>query len=256
MRSFLAFTKKEWLEHIRSSRLTVLLILFAAFGIMNPATAKLTPWLMDMMADSLAESGLTVTEVTITALDSWMQFFKNIPMFLIAFILLEGSVFTKEYQSGTLILSLTKGLGRWKVALSKTLMIALLWTAGYWMGFGITYGYNAYYWDNSLAHSLGFSALIWWLFGLWVIFLMILTSVTFRTGAGVLVTTGGVVVVSYLLGMIPKIAEYLPTFLTDGNSLIYGTKSPEDYIPALIVTGVTAISALAASFAVFNKKQL
>ena len=256
MRTFIAFLKKEWMEQIRSSRLTILFILFVLFGIMNPATAKLTPWLLEMMADSLAESGMTITDVTVTALDSWMQFFKNIPMFLMAFILLEGSIFTKEYRSGTLILSLTKGLERYKVLVSKTVTVVLLWSAGFWMSFGITYAYSAYYWDNSVASSLGFSALCWWVFGLWVICLLVLFSVLFQTGTGVLAGTGATVAVSYLVGMIPKIAKYLPTLLTDGNSLIYGLKEPREYVAAMIVAAVTGVASLAGGWILFNKKQL
>ena len=61
---------------------------------------------------------------------------------------------------------------------------------------------------------------------------------------------------STVLAMIPKVSSSLPTLLTDGNSLIYGRKSPEDYTAALVITGVTAVAALAVSIVRFNKKQL
>ena len=256
MRSLLAFTKKEITEQARTGKLLFLGILFVLFGIMNPAVAKLTPWLMEQMADSLADIGMNITEVTVTAMDSWVQFFKNIPMALIAFVLLESSIFTKEYRSGTLILSLTKGLSRYKVVVSKTALLTLLWTAGYWLCYAITYAYNAYYWDNSIAQSLVFSAVVWWIFGLWVIALTVLFSTLSNANTGVLVGTGGVVLASSLVGMIPKVTKYLPTMLTDGNSLIYGTKTPEDYTAALIVACVTAAASFAVSLTLFNKKQL
>ncbi|MBQ4113643.1 MAG: ABC transporter permease subunit [Clostridia bacterium] len=256
MRSLLAFTKKEITEHMRSGKILFLGILFVLFGIMNPAVAKLTPWLMEMLADSLAESGMTITEVNITAMDSWVQFFKNIPMALIAFVLLESNIFTKEYRSGTLILSLTKGLQRYKVMTAKTAVLILLWSVGYWLCYGITYAYNAYFWDNAIAKSLPFSVLCWWVFGLWVIALMSLFSALFSTNTCVLVGTGGVVMVSALLSMIPKLTEYLPTLLTDGNSLIYGVKEPDAYIAALAVVGSTALAALVGGLILFNKKQL
>ena len=256
MRTLLAFTKKEITEQARTGKLLFLGILFVLFGIMNPAVAKLTPWLMEQMADSLADMGMNITEVTVTAMDSWVQFFKNIPMALIAFVLLESSIFTKEYRSGTLILSLTKGLARWKVVVSKTAVLTVLWSAGYWLCYGITYAYNAYYWDNSIAQSLAFSAVAWWVFGLWVIALMVLFSTLSSANTGVLVGTGGVVLASSLAGMIPKLSKYLPTMLTDGNSLIYGTKTPEDYTPALIVACVTAAASSAVSLTLFNKKHL
>ena len=106
MKSLLAFIKKEITEQIRSGKVLFLTLLFVLFGIMNPAVAKLTPWLLETMADSLAESGMVVTSVTVSAMDSWMQFFKNMPIGLLVFILMESNIFSKEYQSRTLILSL------------------------------------------------------------------------------------------------------------------------------------------------------
>lgn len=154
MRSLFAFMKKEFTEQLRSGRLMILGLLFVLFGIMNPAIAKLTPWLLETLSDSLAESGMIVTDVKVSAMDSWVQFYKNQAMGLIAFVLLESSIFTKEYTSGTLVLSLTKGLERYKVVVSKTVVLAVLWTIGYWICFAITYGYNAYFWDNSVAQNL------------------------------------------------------------------------------------------------------
>ena len=162
MKSLIAFIKKEIMEQLRTGRLMILGMLFILFGIMNPAVAKLTPWMLETMADSLAESGIIVIDVTISAMDSWVQFFKNIPMALIAFVLMESNIFTREYQTGTLVLSLTKGLKRYKVVVSKTVVLTGLWSFGYWLCFGITYGYNAYFWDNAVAKNLMFSVICWW----------------------------------------------------------------------------------------------
>ena len=256
MRALLACTKKEMTEQLRSGKLTILGILFLLFGVMNPAVAKLTPWLMEVMADSLEGSGLIITEVTITAMDSWVQFFKNIPMALIVFILMEGGIFTGEYRSGTLILSLSKGLARYKVVVAKAAVTALLWSVGYWLCFGVTYAYNAYFWDNAVAKHLIFSVVLWWVFGLWCVALTVLFSVVSRTGTGVLLGTGGIAFGSSLFGGLPKLAAYLPTRLTDGVSLIYGTLSPDDYTVALVIVAISGVACLAVSVPLFNKKQL
>ena len=256
MKSLLAFIKKEITEQLRSGRLMILGILFVLLGIMNPAVAKLTPWLLEVMADSLAESGMTVTNVTVSAMDSWMQFFKNMPIGMIAFVLLQSSIFTKEYSSGTLVLSLTKGLERFQVVISKTAVLTVLWTLGYWLCFGITYGYNAYFWDNSVAQNLIFSVVCWWLFGVFVISLIILLSTIENSNTGVLVGTGSIVLVSYLLGLLPKISKYLPTFLADGNSLIYGVAEEKSYVAAMVITMVASLICFAVSIPIFKKKQL
>ena len=256
MRSLIAFMKKEFTEQLRSGRLMILGLLFVLFGIMNPAIAKLTPWLFETMADSLAESGMIVTDVKVSAMDSWVQVFKNVPMGLVAFILLESSIFTKEYSSGTLVLSLTKGLERYKVIVSKTIVLTVLWSVGYLLCFGITYGYSAYFWDNSVAQNLIFSVVCWWIFGLMVIALMVLFSTVAKSNTSVLLGTGGVVLASYLVGLLPKCSKYLPTFLTDGNSLIYGLAEAKAYMPSLIIAIAASIICFAISIPIFNKKQL
>ncbi len=252
----IAFLKKEFWEQLRSGKMMFLGILFVLFGIMNPATAKMTPWLLETMADSLAQSGMTITVAEVSAMDSWVQFFKNIPMALIAFVLMESSTFTKEYQSGTLLLSLTKGLARYKVVIAKTLVLTVLWTLGYWLCFGITYGYNAYFWNNSVAQNLMYAAICWWVFGLWVVSLLILFSTLAGENTGVLVGTGGVVLASSLLSFFPKLQKFLPTLLTDGNSLIYGVAEASKYTPALLVAAGMALTCFAVSIPIFNKKQL
>ena len=252
MKSLIAFIKKELLEQIRTGKVMILGALFVLFGIMNPAIAKL--WLLETLTDSLAESGMIVTEVTVNALDSWVQFFKNIPMALIAYVLIESSIFTKEYQSGTLLLSLTKGFERYKVVLSKTIVLSLLWTVGYWMCFGITYAYNTYFWDNSIAQHLILSVVCWWLFGMWVIALLILCSTIMNTNAGVLMGTGSVVLISYVLGFLPKIKPYVPTSLTNGTVLIYGVTTADTYFIPLILVVIMCVICFITSILLFNKK--
>lgn len=256
MRAFLAFMKKEWMEQIRSSRLVILAILFLMFGIMNPAIAKLTPWLFEVMAESLEESGMVVTTVEIDAMTSWVQFFKNVPMALIVFILMQSNIFIKEYQSGTLVLALTKGLHRYKVIVSKVVVLITMWTVFYWMHFGITYVYNDYFWDNAVAKNLLFSTVCWWIFGLWTIALLVLFSTIASANTGVLVGTGAVVFGLYMLSLLPKLTKYLPTLLMDGNSLIYGAKDMEDYTMALIITMAISFICILVSVPLLNKKRI
>ena len=256
MRSLLAFTKKEFMEQIRTGRLMITLALFIVLGIMNPAIAKLTPWILDMLSDALAESGMTITTAQVSALDSWMQFYKNLPIGLIAFVLLHGTVFTREYGAGTLVLSLTKGLKRYKVVVAKSLSLTAIWSFSYWLCFAITYLYNSYYWDNSVASSLGLSAVMWWLFGIFVISLTMLISSASLSGTAVLMGAGGAVLALYVVGLLPKIGKYMPTSLMSGTSLVYGVTKPSEYVAAIIITAVLTLSSFAASIPLFNKKQL
>ena len=256
MKILMAFVKKEWMDLIRSGRLMIHLTIFLLLGIMNPAVAKLTPWLMEMMAESMEQSGLMITEVTVDAMTSWTQFFKNIPMGLIVFVLINGNLFTKEYGKGTLILVLTKGLNRYKVLVAKLGMLLLTWSVCYFMCFGITYAYNAYFWDNSVAYNLAESILFYWVAGVFAVALMVLFSVVFCNATGVFLGTGGVFATCYFVSMIPKLAKFLPTKLMGTTGLLMGTENVSDYKECLIVTIVMIIVMLAVSVPIFNKKKL
>lgn len=256
MRSLWAFFKKELLESARSGKLLILGVLFFAFGVMNPAIAKLTPWMMEMMAEELASTGITVGDVAVDAMTSWTQFFKNIPMALIAFVFLYGSSFTKEYESGTLVLMLTRGLARVKVVFAKAALMLLVWSAGYFLCFGVTYGYNAYYWDNSIAVRLLPAVMNWWLFGVFTVALMVLFSTLSKSSGGVLLGTGGSILAFYLISMIPKAAKYLPTALMNSASLLVGGEEIEDYVMSIVITSLLILAGIALSLPVFNRKQL
>ena len=229
MKSLIAFWQKELTEQLRTGKLLLLGILFVVFGVMNPAVAKLTPWLLETFAGTLEASGMTLTAVPVTALDSWAQFYKNIPMGLIAFLLIESGSFTKEYRAGTLVLMLTKG---------------------------IAYGYTAYYWDQSVVLHLVLAATLWWVFGLFAVALTVLFSTLFRSETAVLGATGGVVLLCSLAGILPQLKKALPTRLTEGTALICGAADPKDYTLALLITAAASVVCLAVSIPVFNKKSL
>ncbi len=212
--------------------------------------------MMEILSDSMAENGLIVTNVQVDALTSWTQFFKNIPIVLIAFVLIYSDIFTKEYKSGTLLLVLTKGVSRYKIVLAKTVLLLSLWTVGYGICFAITYGYTAYFWDNSIANNLFFSVTIWWLFGIWVLCLIVLFSSLLQNSTGVSLCTGGTVLSAYLLSIIPKIKAYSPTVLMHACSLLMGVEEREAYIKAIVIAVSLCIVCVAVSIPVINKRQL
>ncbi|MCI9441560.1 MAG: ABC transporter permease subunit [Ruminococcus sp.] len=251
-----AFLKKEWMEWSRTGRLLILLLVFVLFGIMNPAVAKLIPWLMETMSESLADTGLIITEVTVDAMDSWMQFYKNIPMALIVFVLLCSGGFTSEYEKGTLIPVVAKGLSRRKIIAAKALFLYGSWTVLYLLCAGITYGYNAYFWDNSVAENLIFATVCTWLFGVWVIALLLFFSAAAQNSPQVLLGTGGVAVGVYVLGMFPKLSPYLPAKLMDGMSLLQGISNREDYHASMAAAGGMIILCMALAVVCFDRKRL
>lgn len=256
MRQLIAFMGKEFTEVVRTGKLVILVILFLLFGVMNPAIAKMTPWLMEMMSESLGDAGLTVTEVKVDALTSWTQFYKNLPIALIIFLLLFSSILTVEYQKGTLINMITKGMARWRIIISKAIVMIVFWTVGYWMCYGITYAYNAYFWDNGIASHVFFSAVCFYLTGIWLITLILLMSVFFQSNSAVVIATGIVFLIIYLLGLFPDIKEYLPAQLLSSSDLLVGMAKSSEYLWAVIVTMLLSAFNLAAAVLYFNKRNV
>ena len=205
-------------------------------------TAPFHAWRCDSLSDIYAAEGRKGLDREIMA--------------LIVFVLVYSGTFTKEYESGTLILILTKGLSRYKVVLAKFAVMLTTWTIGYWLCFAVTYGYNAYFWDNSIAVWLMPASIHWWLFGVWVVCLIMLFSTLCSNYIGVLLGTGGSVLGIYLISLFPQIGKYTPTALMNSASLLIGAETSDVYGLAILTTVLVNVSCLIISIAVMNKKQL
>ena len=255
MKQLVAFIQKEFMEIVRNSKLLICGIIFALLGIMNPAIAKLTPWIIEMYSNT-SSSGIVFQKVEVTALTSWEQFYKNMPIAFIVFVLMFSGIVASELQKGTLINIVTKGMSRWKIMISKFIMMLVLWTGVYFLSYVITYFYNAFYWDNSIAKHIFFAVFCFYLFGVWLISLIILVSAFADNSTTVSLGVGGGFIVSYLLGMVPKLQDYLPTKLMDSLILIVGQAEPGEYIPAIIIVLCLSIANLVFGIIFFNKKNL
>ena len=248
MKPLFAFIKKELTEALRGGKLYILLAIFVLFGLMNPILVQLTPLMMDMLSESLSQAGINLGEIPVNATASWAQFFKNIPMALIVFVVLGGNTFTKEYQRGTLVLLLTKGLKRSHAVIAKTLVLILGWTAGYFLCFGITYAYNQVVWGNSELLFLTEAVLAWWLAGVFAMAAVVFFSALFKSTVLVLLGTGGCFAVSYLLSIIPFVNEWLPTALMSVAS--------DDIIKPVAVTVTLSLAMLISAVPIINKKEI
>ncbi len=248
----MVFLKKEITEYSRNGKLIVFGIIAFVFGLMNPAITKLTPWLFETMADSLKEQGMRVINVETNAASCWQQYYKNLPMLLIIFLILSAGSFAKEYGKGTLLLVITKGYPRKKIFLAKTVMILGCYTAVSLVYFGVTYFYSGYYWDNSILSHIGLAALFYWVFGLLAISLILFFSSIITDTTGIIGATAGSMIALYLLSIIPKAGKYLPVKLMSSEQLLSKAAVPGDFTPALIITLVLAAGFAVAGGAIFS----
>jgi ABC-2 type transport system permease protein len=256
MKQIVTLLKKEFTELFRTGKATVLLIVFVIFGVMNPALAKLMPWMLNLMSSSLSDAGITIGTITVDAMAAWTQYFKNLFMEYILVLALFCGTLTNECQSGTLVNLLAKGLPRWKVVAVKFLSAFAVWSFCYWLTFAVTFGYSAYFWDNSIVSNLGLAAFSAYLLGVWLIALILMFSAFLRSGMYVLLASGAVYGVSAALGALPMLTKYLPARLDGAFSLLTGALFPEDFTFSIVITTALSALALAISIAGFQRKQL
>ena len=116
-------------------------------------------------------------------------------MGFIVFLLIFGGILSQEISKGTLIIVLAKGLSRHAVILFKYLVSLILWTISLCMASITNYGYTVYLFGETSADYLIFSLFCLWLFGAFVLALIILSN-TLTTG-----NYGGLLLIVAVLGM-------------------------------------------------------
>lgn len=253
MKAYYAFLKKELCEMSRTYKLFIMGIVFFIFGVISPLSAKYMPQIIE----AFMPAGMQITLMEPTAIDSWAEFYKNISqMGLIVMLIVLSGTMANEITRGSLILVLTKGLSRKCVVMAKFTAGGLVWSAAYWLAFGITYMYTDYFWNTGLPQVL-FSSFCLWLFGVMLIAVEILGGVIFSSNYGALLFTGSIVVVLFILNIPPRWQEYNPLNLAAGNVNLIAEKSPaSDFtVPIILAVAVSIISILEAVIS-FNKKKI
>ncbi len=254
MRGFAAFTKKELLESVRTYKLFILLAVFLLFGMMNPLFAKLMP----KIVEAALPKGMEMSLAEPTAIDSWSQFYKNIPqMGLLVLVILFSPMLSGEFSKGTLINILTKGLPRKTVIVSKYLFSSLLWSASYWLCYGITFLYTSLLWTQESVSHIFPAALFLWAFGLLLLAVLIFAGVLCKSSYGCLLFTGGFVAVLFLLDLIPKVKKINPIKLASDNLMLLTNESVlSDWTWPMVSCFCIIMAGIWGGVILFNKRQI
>ncbi len=132
-----------------------------------------------------------------------------------------------------------------------------MWSAGYALSAAAAVGYTAYLFGNGALPNLYYSMLLLWLFGAFLLALLLFAS-TFAPGSyGGLLATAGALVVLLVLNSFPALARYNPATLASKNAaLLSGGAAPADLAATVWVTLGYITALLAASVLVFRKKRL
>ena len=124
------------------------------------------------------------------------------------------------------------------------------------MCYGITYGYNAYFWDNSVVAYPLFASFCYWLFGLWVLAILVFFSASMASNVQVLLGTGVVVLGTYLLGLIPKLSKFVPTKLMAGMAILQEATEPADCYWSIGIACFMMVLCVVAAVMSFDRRKL
>lgn len=254
MKGYMAFLKKELIEYAKTYKLLIMLTVFAIFGITNPLVAKLLPEILK----NFATDGVTIKVPEPTAYDAWQQFFKNATqMGLIVTVIVFSGILSSELSKGTLINLLTKGLSRTAVMLSKFTGMVLVWTASIVLCFGLTYVYTVYLFPKDEIGNLLFSVFCLWLFGLFLLAVILFSATLTKSSYGCLLLTGAVVAVCLIINIIPSAHKYNPISLSaDNMGLIMNSIKRSSLYSAILISCILSWIFVSLSVVIFRKKQL
>lgn len=251
MRGYIAFVKKEFLENVRTYKLFILLILFFIFGMMSPLTAKLMPELLKNMD----MKGMTITIPDPTATDSYMQFFKNVgQMGLVVLVIIFSGSLTTELTKGTLVNVLAKGLSRQAVILAKFTAAVMVWSVSLLAAFLTTYGYTEYLFKQNNIYHLGYSVFCLWLFGIFLLSVLIFAGTMNKSSYGSLLYTALAVGILFVLNLFPSVQQYNPILLmTDNVKMLTKTYDTTDSYKVVAITVPISVCFVLCSMARFKK---
>ena len=256
MNGFAAFLSKELIQTVRSMRLLIVVAVFLLLGLMNAPLAKFTPQILEMTGIGDLSGALSLADPQ--AFDAWVQFFGNVgQMGILVILLICGSTLSGEKSKGTLILPLTKGLGRSGVILIKFLTISALWTVSVLVAALSSWFYTVLLFPDSGVEYLVLTIALLWLFGEFLLAMIPLSSVLFKGSMGGLIVPGGVLFLVLVMSAFPDLLFWNPMLLgTNGIMLMIGTKVPIDFLaPSLVAIGAI-VGALAAALLRFRKIEL
>ncbi|MFD2728250.1 ABC transporter permease [Enterococcus camelliae] len=254
MRQLLVFTRKEWVESWRTTKGLILVSLFFFFGVLSPLTAKFTPELLQLVTDSK----MTISVPKPTSVDSWVQFYKNVNQLgLLVFCLLYHQCVSGELMKGTLIPFVTKGLQREVIVLAKWLNMFIQWTLSLVCCFAVTYGYTRFYFpDNASPHVLK-GVLALWLFGIFLLTLLLFSSILIRSSYGGLLVVMGVVGLLFFLAFFDQLTRYNPISLVSKNmAFVQGKMSFRSFGWSIGFTVLAIFGGLFASIGLMNRKKI
>jgi ABC-2 type transport system permease protein len=233
--------RKEWMESVKTARFWVIIAVFGAFGMLGPLTARYVNEIISAVAGDLGGIIGQLPPPSVT--DSWMQFFKNMnQMCMLVMVLMFMTVVSGEKRRGSVLLVLSKGVGRTTFLCAKLTAAVLVYTIAYALALGLQIGYTWLLFGEIGNSGIWIGLFCFWCYGIGMLSLTLLTSTIARsTGIAAVLALGGYFVIQGIAlfsklgtvggstGLIPTISLYSPGAANGLALLIYdGLKQAGD----------------------------
>ncbi|MBR1691724.1 MAG: ABC transporter permease [Lachnospiraceae bacterium] len=207
MTGFFAYLKKELWEQLMTMKAVIICILFFLLGIISPIGAKYAPEVISR----LTKDSITIQMADPTYLDAFAQFFKNLSQLgVIIFVIVFGNVLSQELTKGSLIIPMSKGLSMKAVIHAKFIALVFYWTAALAVSFLSCAIYTRILFSEINLEGVAILLLGSWIFGVFLISLIIFSNILCRGGYISLLLIAGCVGVLFLLNLLPDVRDYLP----------------------------------------------
>jgi len=254
MNYFTTFLKKELIEYIKNYKLLIMIALFSFFGFLSPITAKYTPDILN----AFLPDNMQLTLQDSTWIDSWQQFFKNISQIgLIVIIALFIGMMNREYQNGTLINLITKGVSRTSIVLAKYVAAIALFTASFIVCTIITILYTYIYFDLWMTNQIAIAIISMYLFYCFLLALLLFVSTICKKETNAILFLLLILLPNLVIMMIPDAVYYHPlTLLLNSMSMINQQLLLKDILPSICITIMLIITLLTGSVMLFKRKEL
>ena len=219
MTGFGALLRKELVESWRTRRLPVVVILFAAIGILSPLTARYLPEILKLAVGDQ----LTIPIPTPTPADAVLQLQKNLGQLgaFAAIVLAMGSV-AGEKERGTAAFLLTKPVGRGGFIAAKLVGLGVVIAVAVLGAVALGWIYTAILFEpGPIGGWVALAVLTWIGLASWAAITVLASTVFGSAAAAAGVGVVALIVVS-LVAAIPGVGRFLPSGL-DGPALALAT---------------------------------
>ena len=250
---FLASLRKELMEHWRTSRFMVLLMVLTLFGLISPLLAKYIPEILKAVPGGEQFAGLVPTP---TMIDAISQYIKNIGQFgiLLALLLSMGAV-VNEKEKGTAALVLVKPLPRGIFILSKFLSLVIIFFFSLLLaGMGGFYYTTLIFSPPDLSAWISLNSLIWLVMLVYAA-ITLLFSTLMKSQAAAIGLAFATLLLFAVIGALPSIANLLPNQLINWGASLFSPTPISAWLALWISLAIIFVSLFTAWLAL-NRQEL